>query len=204
MSSSSPVPLVVQYMSDLHLELFPGFRIPASDVTGDILVLAGDIGTVPSREYTEFVRDCVTKFRRGVFVVLGNHEAYDNDLTWSETVEEARVLLKAIGASLLHRDVVDLGPDLKIVGTTLWSHVDDHEASTVRCFMSDYRRIKGICSSTRTSSWPPGSLATPITPASCSTDCSSATRGAMPTPRPRRRGSWSARRFECHLDVRAT
>ena len=34
--------VTLQFMSDLHLELFPGFRIAAADVQAPRLVLAGD------------------------------------------------------------------------------------------------------------------------------------------------------------------
>jgi len=33
-----------QYMSDLHLEMFPGFRIVPEQVVAPYLILAGDIG----------------------------------------------------------------------------------------------------------------------------------------------------------------
>ena len=137
----------IQYVSDTHLELFPGFRFSPEDVRGDILVLAGDIAAVPSPEYTDFVKDCVTCFGEGkVFVVLGNHEAYGNGLTWDETVEEARRLLFSLGANLLHRDSFELGDGIRIAGTTLWSHVEDQDRSDVQCFIADYRCIKGLTS----------------------------------------------------------
>jgi predicted phosphodiesterase len=127
------------------LELFPGFRIPPEDVRGDVLVLAGDIGKAGEDEYMDFISDCVSKFGRNkVFVVLGNHEAYDTGLTWDETVINTRRDLEAIGAVLLHRDSVQIDSDLRIIGTTLWSHVDDDQRSDVQCFISDYRRIKGL------------------------------------------------------------
>lgn len=135
----------IQYMSDLHLELSPGFRIPQEDIRGDVLVLAGDIGTAGSEEYLDFVSDCVSKFgRNNVFAVLGNHEAYDTGLMWDEIVVKTRVDLENIGAVLLHRDSVQLNSNLRIIGTTLWSHVHNDQHIDVQHFISDYRRIKGL------------------------------------------------------------
>ena len=47
----------IQYMSDLHLEIYPGFRILPEQITAEYLVLAGDIGDPSSSEYIEFITD---------------------------------------------------------------------------------------------------------------------------------------------------
>jgi hypothetical protein len=39
---------------------------------------------------------------------------------------------------------MDLSNDIRIVGTTLWSHVPSSNASDVACFIADYRRIGGL------------------------------------------------------------
>ena len=133
-----------QYMSDLHLELFPGFRV--SQVTAPYLILAGDVGDPASDEYAGFVADCVGKYER-VFVVLGNHESYGR--SWQETCELADRVLLARGAVLLNRSgwtfAADVGQKrLRIIGATLWSHVDPEvdDAYLVRTMLSDFRLIR--------------------------------------------------------------
>jgi hypothetical protein len=136
--------IALQYMSDLHLELFPGFRIAAADVRAERLVLAGDIGDPESAEYAEFIGDCVAKFPLGVFVVVGNHEAYGK-ASWERAVAATRLALEARGAVLLYRSGADLVPGkLRIIGATLWSRVAGCDASDVRTFIADYRMIGGM------------------------------------------------------------
>ena len=105
---------------------------------GGALPAAQSLG---SDEYASFIEDCVSKFRR-VFVVLGNHEGYGKR-SWDAAVEEAREVLAARGATLLHRDSVVEGK-LRIAGTTLWSRVEGPGAYDARRFISDYRRIGGF------------------------------------------------------------
>ena len=141
-------------MSDLHLELFPGFRIEMppllksdkkrsadeEEEDEEILVLAGDIGDPATDEYRAFLEDCVAKFPRGVFVILGNHEGYGHP-SWDDAVRVARSAATRAGATL-HRDAEFLVPgEVKIAGATLWSRVEGAGASDVRCFIADYRRI---------------------------------------------------------------
>ena len=135
-----PDMFAIQYMSDLHLEIFPGFRV--ADVKAEVLVLAGDIGDPGSAEYASFIEDCVSKFKR-VFVVLGNHEGYGKP-SWDATVAIAREVLSAMGARLLHRDSVFIADKLRIAGVTLWSRIEGRAAYDAMCFISDYRRIGGM------------------------------------------------------------
>ena len=135
----------IRYMSDLHLELFPGFRIPIdNNSTLETLVLAGDIGDPETAEYTSFIEDCVSKFER-VFVIVGNHEGYGKP-SWEYTIDVTRRVVESAGATLLHRDCVVLSASekIKIAGVTLWSHVNVRDAYEVKCFLSDYRRIGGL------------------------------------------------------------
>jgi hypothetical protein len=141
--------LLFQYMSDLHLELFPGYRVGRR--TAPRLVLAGDIGDPVSAEYGDFVADCAAKYEL-VLVVLGNHEAYGR--TWAEAVAATRATLAARGEGrvvLLDRGRHEFPEEgLRVVGTTLWSHVPPRYAMDVRTFISDFRLIKPVKKDDRT------------------------------------------------------
>ena len=133
----------IQYMSDLHLEIRPGFRIAPGEVAAPFLVLAGDIGDPASAEYASFMKDCAGKYEC-VFVVLGNHEHYGK--CTAETKALARSVCDACGSGvgLLDRSSHQIAEGLKIVGTTLWSRVDVRDAYEVQCSVADYRRIKDV------------------------------------------------------------
>ena len=134
----------IQYMSDLHLEIFPGFRICQEHVASKYLVLAGDIGDPAKKEYETFIKDCMSKFEY-VFIVLGNHEHYGRSI--DQTVSIVEFLIRDLNNDkshvvLLNKSSYDIIPGkLTIIGTTLWSYVDKYE---VKSAIMDYRKIRGI------------------------------------------------------------
>eukprot|EP00195_Chlamydomonas_chlamydogama_P008584 CAMPEP_0202890936 /NCGR_PEP_ID=MMETSP1392-20130828/1173_1 /ASSEMBLY_ACC=CAM_ASM_000868 /TAXON_ID=225041 /ORGANISM="Chlamydomonas chlamydogama, Strain SAG 11-48b" /LENGTH=309 /DNA_ID=CAMNT_0049574591 /DNA_START=24 /DNA_END=953 /DNA_ORIENTATION=- len=133
-----------QFCSDLHLELHPGFRITTAEAP--YLILAGDIGDPRTQEYVDFLTDCASKFE-GVFVVLGNHEAYGNSWVGAQQAAQRAASLPHLNdkVKLLQRSRYDIVPGkLRIVGTTLWSHVPGEDAYEVRCNLNDYHLIQGF------------------------------------------------------------
>jgi hypothetical protein len=79
-----------------------------------------------------------------VLVLCGNHEYYGG------TVEDTHALVRSICARAPDRNLVflDRGRHLladgtAVLGATLWSDVQPAQASDVRCFLSDFRRISG-------------------------------------------------------------
>ena len=73
----------MQYLSDLHIELMHknNFKILCYKIVPkcDILVLAGDIGNPLHQNYKSFLQLVGDKFKK-VFLVMGNHEYYKNDI----------------------------------------------------------------------------------------------------------------------------
>ena len=141
----------VQYMSDLHLEMSPGFRLEAHQVVAPYLILAGDIGNLREREYTEFLEHCSKLFMK-VFVIVGNHELYNghvqgndndvNDIIFANKFNNVFVL--NVLNVLNENEYYDLEDDFRIIGSTLWSYVPPECAADVKCFVADYRRIGGM------------------------------------------------------------
>jgi predicted phosphodiesterase len=129
-------------LSDLHLELFPGFRLDAEAVTAPYVILAGDIADPRTGEYRSFLEHCSRMFD-AVFVVLGNHEAYGSSLAAAAAAAQA-VCDAFPNVHLLQRGAVDVGADVRIAGTTLWSHVPRDRAFNTACYVGDYRRIDGF------------------------------------------------------------
>lgn len=131
----------MQYMSDLHLEKAPGFRIHEADVVAKRLILAGDIGDPCSTEYARFMADCGDKFE-DVFVVLGNHECF------GRTVDEAELAARSATSDssnvhVLSREGVDVeSTKLRVIGTTLWSEIPTQSAFQVSCCVTDFSAIK--------------------------------------------------------------
>ena len=132
----------IQYMSDLHMELWDNSRyIRANEfeVVGDVLVLAGD---------TFYLRDTVapqkkfwnwaSKNFRQVLLVPGNHEFYsDGDVTargdsWQWMFRE--------NVGYYYNKVVRID-DTDFILTTLWSKIPEPDMYLVQRGMNDFRQI---------------------------------------------------------------
>jgi predicted phosphodiesterase len=139
-------------LSDIHLEMD---KCPAThDISNyfspvnkaDYLFLLGDIGVPHEDSYSKFLQSCTRKYQK-VFMVAGNHEMYHT--TGEDTVEDTVSKLREICTEneklvFLDKETYDLpGLNIRIAGTTLWSRVTEAQMSDIRCFISDYRAIKG-------------------------------------------------------------
>lgn len=119
----------IQLMSDLHLEVNPGF-VPQPAPEAELLVLAGDIGAGPDTPLAAHgAADwCLTRFspRLGhwpvpMLYVPGNHEYDGRD--FDDCHARLRELVEALGITWLEREVLTLD-GVRFVGTTLWSDFD--------------------------------------------------------------------------------
>mgnify|MGYP000117108522 FL=1 len=108
-----------QIYSDLHIEEYDDY--PRLPVLKDYLILAGDIGKIGHRPFTQFLHYVNNNWKK-VFYVLGNHEYYDNYLTYIELKEMYKNLFKNFNnIILLDKKKVELN-NIEILGCTLWSY----------------------------------------------------------------------------------
>ena len=132
----------IQYASDLHLEMSANRRYMLNipfEVTGDVLVLAGDVGylcdkTMPCPKFWEWT----SANYREVLIVPGNHEYYqDYDImangdSWSR---EIRSNVHYYQNRVVRIDNVDF------ILSTLWSRIDPEAESIIHRGMPDFRQI---------------------------------------------------------------
>lgn len=136
-------------LSDIHLEMdkcpakqdISNYFDPVTNKASFIFLL-GDIGNPNEDSYRKFLRSCTTCYQK-VFIVAGNHEMYHD--TVEDTVAKLRELCKENDKLVFLDDSTYDLPEqnLRIAGTTLWSKVTDEQMPNIRCFISDYRAIKG-------------------------------------------------------------
>ncbi|KAI1182073.1 Metallo-dependent phosphatase-like protein [Nemania serpens] len=141
-----------QVLSDLHLEapisepLYEAFPL---HVKGSHIFLLGNIGQVLHDELFHFLRVLLSEMRGSrFFYVLGNNEPYRT------TLRDAVARLRAFEEEARHqyggrfiflnRDRFDVGPNITILGCTLWSDVFPHQASEVSARITDLDEVKGI------------------------------------------------------------
>jgi hypothetical protein len=139
----------ISYCSDIHLEFGPLNR-PMPD--GDVLILAGDItltgvldpeddlyypGAAVRERTLTFIDQCRDSFKR-IFYLIGNHEAYQYDLT-----KTPRIIRRALkGVELLENKAVALSDDVILVGGSLWTDMNQgRDAWQVGRAMNDFQCI---------------------------------------------------------------
>jgi predicted MPP superfamily phosphohydrolase len=131
----------VQYASDLHLE-FPANRDFLKrhplQPKGDLLVLAGDIVPFAQMEkHRDFFTMLGNQFEK-VYWLPGNHEYYGYDASkkcgrLQEAIADNVSLVNNI--SIIHQGV-------KLIFTTLWSHISPAHEWEIERGMNDFRIIR--------------------------------------------------------------
>ena len=132
----------IQYASDLHLELPRNSRWIKNNplnVSGDILVLAGDIADLGTDcTNNPFWSWCADNYEQ-TLIVPGNHEYYggfDLKYTLSAWNYELRSNVR-----YLNNTVVKIG-HTSIILSTLWSNIRVENALLIESGITDFHRIR--------------------------------------------------------------
>lgn len=129
----------IQYASDLHLEFGANrrwLRENPLEVTGDVLLLAGDI-TYIERTFLYFW-EWASQHYKQVLVVPGNHEYYlaksicEYGYSFKKPIHE--------NVAYYHNKVVRV-EDTDIILSTLWSNIPDCALFNVRLGLNDFEQI---------------------------------------------------------------
>ena len=132
----------IQYASDLHLEMAANRRymqIIPFEVTGDVLVLSGDVSNLcdETPTYPKFWEWTSANYRE-VLIVPGNHEYFhDYDLlkhgdSWSREIQS--------NVHYYQNRVVRID-NVDFILSTLWSRIDPESESIIHRGMPDFRQI---------------------------------------------------------------
>lgn len=146
---------VLRYISDIHLELRQTHYLPQlssykkfKTAPGDsnYLALLGDIGNPFTPELDSFLKEISPVYKQ-IFYVPGNHEYYNlPDSNMPKTKEDYDYKLASIcnsysNVNLLNNRSVMLD-EFKIIGTTLWSHIDSDHREEIEKNLNDYHLIR--------------------------------------------------------------
>lgn len=131
----------IQYCSDLHLE-FPinRFYLKENPIvpSGEILLLAGDIVPFAGMENVQEFFDFVANSFEQTYWIPGNHEFYRSDVNERSGSFEEKI---RNNVTLLNNTAVTY-KDIRIVCSTLWSHIDDDKERQITQSLSDFHLIK--------------------------------------------------------------
>jgi hypothetical protein len=132
----------VAFYADLFYDhpLSPAYWIPPAGLDADVILLGGDIHYLPQHlaamlsEIRASQRD-----ETQLIVVPGNGEYVNQE--FGEARRQYKAAVEAIpNAMFLDDDVAELPTGLRIIGSTLWSHVPDQEVENYTRMFSDNGR----------------------------------------------------------------
>lgn len=133
----------IQFMSDLHLEYADNVeflsRLPHA-VTGDVLVLAGDILYLGDDRMQEssFLKWAADNFEQ-VLITPGNHEYYGGrDMHATGDSWEYKL---APNVGYYNNKVVTIG-DTDFIMSTLWTHIPAARRRIMGYYLNDFHRIR--------------------------------------------------------------
>lgn len=134
----------IQYASDIHLEFAENssyLKKHPLTVSGEVLVLAGDIGYLGDDNYEKHpFWTWASENYREVIVVPGNHEFYklfDIDKLYNGWSYRIRP-----GVTCYYNAVIPLGNDTELIVTTLWGRIGLQDAYQTEAGVSDFKRIR--------------------------------------------------------------
>ncbi|MBL0740396.1 metallophosphoesterase [Chryseolinea lacunae] len=133
--------MTIQYCSDLHLEFSENNNFLKNNPLipkGEILLLAGDIMPFSRLKKEQPFFDFVADHFEHTYWIPGNHEYYHADCK-----DRTGPVREAIRSNVtLVNDTVVQHKDVKLICTTLWSHISPENEHLVHQAMSDFLVIQ--------------------------------------------------------------
>jgi len=131
----------IQYCSDLHLEFKENKEFLNENPlkpSGEILVLAGDIVPFAVMRKHNYFFDYVSANFSETYWLPGNHEYYHSDIA-----EYSDLKLREIRSNvfLLNNTVIEKD-NLRLVFSSLWSHINEQNQWAIQQSISDFHVIK--------------------------------------------------------------
>eukprot|EP01122_Echinamoeba_exundans_P013727 TRINITY_DN6035_c0_g1_i1.p1 TRINITY_DN6035_c0_g1~~TRINITY_DN6035_c0_g1_i1.p1 ORF type:complete len:307 (+),score=49.32 TRINITY_DN6035_c0_g1_i1:116-922(+) len=130
-----------QVASDLHVEFFRDIDPIEITPSAPYLILAGDIG-IPSKPTLAALLERESKRFKRVFFIAGNHEFYGSEYH-SVKKNLAEICGRFDNVIFMDKTSVWLPEcEVRVLGTTLWSHVPDDSIGAVARSLNDYGQIR--------------------------------------------------------------
>ena len=136
--------LKIQYLSDLHIDVWK--KVPYEIVkSGDILVLAGDIGNIRIPIVQQFYKEISNKFN-DIVLIYGNHEYYQNlyseICTMDQYEEETKnFILNFPNIHLLQKETWVHSTGIEFYGCTLWDNIPEDFEEDISQTFNDFFQI---------------------------------------------------------------
>lgn len=145
--------MIVNYMSDLHLEFeneYPKLEKMDFPECGDVLILAGDITTSNFDDVVYFMNwlSNVSVNYDHILYVPGNHEYYEGSIN-EDLVQKLQDFMKEVykieNVTILHNKGIEID-GVKFFGTTLWTDINNKNPLDMmnNNMLTDFKAIGGL------------------------------------------------------------
>lgn len=135
-------PMKIQYASDLHLEFDDnkGF-IHANPLkpAGEILILAGDITYLTPDHFADTIFEKLSGDFQHVYLIPGNHEFYKKHQDIAEVLPVFQRKVRE-NVTYLNNEVIYFKSDLRIIFTTLWTHLSPSKSFSIESKLNDFNQ----------------------------------------------------------------
>lgn len=116
---------ILQYVSDLHVDYLPAYKIPKLKACAPNLLICGDVGHPRHQNFSTFFKNIKSDFDK-IYFVPGNHEYDTSSCFCSKKAVEMRPFMYEVldkyNINLLDCCHYKLDKDTIIAGCTLWSN----------------------------------------------------------------------------------
>lgn len=138
--------LSIQIVSDLHLEFLsckPNIIFHFIQPSASYLAMVGDICLFENDVFLQGLFRYLSQCFKKILYIPGNHEYYQK----SKEKKTKECLLEKAKQLTIHTNVIIMDNEtitlegVKIIGTTLWSHVPRIHHSFIQNYSNDYRMI---------------------------------------------------------------
>lgn len=134
--------MIFHLLSDLHADQnhFDFKDCYKEEFKNNCMILGGDIADPTSDEYHHIIEFAANNYKY-VFVIKGNHECYGH------TISRTDYLINSIckiytNVFYLNKSSFDIDENIRVIGTTLWTDIEEDQMSDARMFITDFRCIK--------------------------------------------------------------
>ncbi len=129
-------------LSDLHAEQthFKMNSCYKPEFKDYCLILGGDIADPTSDEYHDILEFAANNYKY-VFVIKGNHECYGHTVSRTDYLI-GKVCELYNNVFYLNKSSIDIDENIRVIGTTLWSNIEEDQRSDASMFISDFRCIR--------------------------------------------------------------
>ena len=135
--------MLIQYISDIHLEFYNLSKIIKLIPSAPILCLAGDIGNPLLENYEIFLKWCSENYKK-IFIISGNHEYYNKKYYIHEVDKIIQNKVNLYDNITFLNNKIEIYENFTFIGCTLWSSIPTNIKRYELNSFNDFKKIRSL------------------------------------------------------------